>query len=86
MRLDWYDRRILDYVLTCPSDTGPSNGEAMTRFGIDSNRLLRRFDAVVEAYTSNHLPLDEPDLRLVQRSASFRRVSGIGRELSRPTG
>lgn len=71
MRLDWYDREILTFVLNGTAPAGPRNDAALSHFGIAANRVMRRFDAVVDVFTSHQFSLDESDLTLVQRAASF---------------
>jgi hypothetical protein len=72
MHLDWYDRKILTFVLDCAPNSEPRNGDTFAGFGIDARRVMRRFDAVVEAFTSHQVPLEEADLNLVRRAAGFR--------------
>lgn len=71
MRLDWYDREILTFVLARTAPAEPPNDEALSRFGIAASRVMRRFDAVVDVFTSRQFPLEESDSTLVQRAASF---------------
>lgn len=71
MRLDWYDREILTFVLDRTPRSGPPNEESFSRFGIAQHRVMRRFDAVVDVFTTHQFPLNEPDFNLVQRAAQF---------------
>ena len=72
MHLDWYDRQILTFVLGWAPNSEPSDEEAFLQFGIDARRVMRRFDAIVDVFTSSQVPLEEPDLNLVRRAAGFR--------------
>ena len=65
MHLDWYDRQILTFVLGWAPNSEPSDEEAFLQFGIDARRVMRRFDAVVDVFTSSQVPLEDPDLNLV---------------------
>lgn len=71
MRLDWYDREILTFVLDRTCTAEPRNDESLSRFGIAANRVMRRFDAVVDVFTNLQIPLEESDFNLVQRAALF---------------
>lgn len=71
MRLDWYDREILTFVLDRTSRPGPPHEESFSRFGIAPHRVMRRFDAVVDVFTRHQFALEEADLSLVQRAAQF---------------
>ena len=72
MHLDWYDRGILTFVLDWAADAEPSDAESVTRFGIDAHRVMRRFDAVVDVFTTHQIPLEESDLTLVHQAALYR--------------
>lgn len=72
MHLDWYDRGILTFVLDWASRSAPPNNEAFRRFGIDASRVMRRFDAVVDVFTSREFALEESDSNLVRRAARHR--------------
>jgi hypothetical protein len=78
MRLDWYDRQILTFVLDWAPNPQPPNGEALVQFGIDAHRVMRRFDAVVDVITSRQVPLEEADLNLVRRAEGFRSTKHSG--------
>jgi hypothetical protein len=70
MHLDWYDRRILTFVLDWAPQSEPPDDESFVNFGIDSRRVMRRFDAVVDVFDA--IPLEEADQKLVRRAANFR--------------
>ena len=72
MHLDWYDREILTFVLDRTPRSVPANDASFARFGIDAHRLMRRFDAVVDVFTTHQVPLDASDLNLVERAARYR--------------
>jgi hypothetical protein len=72
MHLDWYDRKILTFVLDFAPKSEPPNDESLAGFGINAGRVMRRFDAVVDVFTSRQVPLEEADLNLVRRAACFR--------------
>jgi hypothetical protein len=74
MRLDWYDREILTFVLDQDQRSDPSEEASFSRFGIAPRRVMRRFDAVVEVFTRHQFALEEPDLKLVQRAARLHHV------------
>ena len=72
MHLDWYDRGILTFVLGCASGTEPSDDASLAHFGITTPRVMRRFDAVLDAVRSHEFPLDDADLMLVHQAADYR--------------
>jgi hypothetical protein len=80
MHLDWYDRGILTFVLGWAPDAEPPNAESVTRFGIDAHRVMRRFDAVVEVFTTHRIPLEDSDMTLVHEAARYR--SAAHRDMS----
>ena len=49
MHLDWYDRGVLTFVLGCSSGAEPSDDASLAQFGITAPRVMRRFDAVLDA-------------------------------------
>ena len=72
MHLDWYDRSILRFVLESALLSRPHSGTAPVQFGLDSRRIARRFDVILDAYGSRHLPLDDADQELIHRAARYR--------------
>jgi len=72
MHLDWYDRSILSFVLESALLSKPHNGTSPVQFGLDSRRIARRFDVILDAYGSRHLPLDDADQDLVCRAVRYR--------------
>ena len=72
MHLDWYDRGILTFVLGCSSGAEPSDDASLAQFGITAPRVMRRFDAVLDAVRSHQFPLDDADMRLVHQAADYR--------------
>ncbi|MCX8562993.1 hypothetical protein OS122_19035 [Mycolicibacterium mucogenicum] len=72
MHLDWYDRGILTFVLGCAPDAEPPNDASLARFGITTPRVMRRFDAVLDAVRSHQFPLDDADLTLVHQAVDHR--------------
>ena len=74
MHLDCYDRRILTFVLDrAPRSRRPAM-ECQGWFGMRPSGVLRRFDAVIDAYTPYQIALDEPDLELLSLAARHRSV------------
>ena len=78
MHLDWYDRGILTFVLNWAPDAEPPNDESFTRFGIDAHRVMRRFDAVVDVFTTHQIPREESDITQVHQAARYRSVAHRG--------
>jgi hypothetical protein len=72
MHLNWYDQRLLAFVLDWAPRSEPPNHESRGWFGVDTRRVMRRFDAVVDVCTTHPIPLEEPDLSLVRRAVDFR--------------
>jgi hypothetical protein len=72
MRLDCYDRRILAFVVDRASREPLRENDCRSWFGISSRAVMRRFDAVVDVYTSHHVPLDEPDSELLGKAERLR--------------
>jgi|RhiMetStandDraft_4_1073278.scaffolds.fasta_scaffold711840_1 hypothetical protein len=70
LHLDWYDRRILSFVLDWAPQPEPPNDESLVNFGINSRRVMRRFDAVVDVFDT--IALEEADQNLLRRAADFR--------------
>ncbi|MCG7593341.1 hypothetical protein ACXYX3_22335 [Mycobacterium sp. C3-094] len=77
MILDWYDRRILAFVVSQPSDRPLPEQECRSWFGISPGAVMRRFGAVVDVYSSAHPPLTRDDQDLLDRAAA-RRTSLAG--------
>jgi hypothetical protein len=73
MHLDCYDRRILAFVVDRASDEPLRENDCRSWFGISPRAVMRRFDAVVDVYTSHHVPLDEPDSQLLGKAERLRR-------------
>ena len=77
MRLDWYDRSTLCFVLDGGlASATPRNPGTPVQFGISAGRIAQRFEAVVDLYTSQKLPLEEADRDLVRRAACHREGGG----------
>jgi len=72
LRLDWYDRRILEYVLRWAPYSGPPADEAFVQFGLNPDELGRRFCAVVDAFARELESLERSDRELLDRAARFR--------------
>ena len=72
MHLDWYDRSILSFVLESALLSKPHNGTSPVQFGLDARRIARRFDVILDAYGSRHLPLDDADQELVCQAVRYR--------------
>lgn len=73
MRLDWYDRALLSFVLEAGLPSEPSlDRTAPIHFGMSAGRIAQRFDAVVDLYTAPPVPLDESDLELLRRASRYR--------------
>jgi hypothetical protein len=69
-QLDWYDRRILAFVLDLPSDQPLPEKDCRSWFGITPDAVMRRFGAVVGVYLSAHPPLAQADQDLLDRAAT----------------
>ena len=72
MHLDWYDRSILHFVLESALLSRPQDGTSPVQFGLDARRIARRFDVILDAYGSRHLPLVDADQELIYRAARYR--------------
>ena len=75
MQLDWYDRRVLTYLLDSCDTAMPSDDEALVSVGLNCARLLRRVDAVIDCVATQDVSFVEPDMTLVRRAACRRRDS-----------
>jgi hypothetical protein len=73
MHLDWYDRRIVSFVLDSDLLSRP-NESTRVQFGMDARRIMKRFDAVLDVSVSQQLPLDAADLDLVNRAMQYRAI------------
>ncbi|MEE6165085.1 MULTISPECIES: hypothetical protein [Mycobacteriaceae] len=71
MHLDWYDRRIVSFVLDSDLLSQP-NESTRVQFGMDARRIMKRFDAVLDVSMSQQLPLDAADMDLVNRARQYR--------------
>ena len=75
MHLDCYDRRILKFVLDqSEARSLLPEKDCQGWFGMRGSGVLRRFDAVIDAYTPYQTALDESDLNLLNLAS--RRRSG----------
>lgn len=72
MHLDCYDRRILAFVLDHADEERLREPECRSWFGISPRAVVRRFNAVVDVYLSQHVPLDESDRELLERAARYK--------------
>jgi hypothetical protein len=72
MRLDWYDRRILEFVVECGPGCQPTDEQTLTCFGISAQRVMRRLDAVIEVVDGHQLRLGDTDRELVRRAVLVR--------------
>lgn len=76
MKLDWYDRGIVSFVMESglsPAQSG-DNGKPVA-FGIDARRILHRFSAVVDL--SERVEYEGPDQALLRRAARYRASRGL---------
>ncbi|WP_458319621.1 hypothetical protein [Mycolicibacterium brisbanense] len=74
MHLDWYDRRIVSFVLDSDLLSQP-NESTPVQFGMDARRIMKRFDAVLDVSASQQLPLDAADMDLVNRARQYRAIA-----------
>lgn len=72
MRLDWYDRRILEFVVECGPCSQPTDEQTLACFGISARRVMRRLDAVIDLHAVPGTTLGEPDRDLVKRARALR--------------
>jgi hypothetical protein len=75
MHLDWYDRRIVSYVLDSDLLSLPNKESTRVQFGMDARRIMKRFDAVLDVSVSQQLPLDAADMDLVNRAMQYRAIA-----------
>jgi hypothetical protein len=75
MQIDWYDRSIVSYVLDSKAVPDSGTDSRSTHFGIGTHRLMQRFDAILDVYAAQQLPLDEPDLDLLRRARRYRETA-----------
>jgi hypothetical protein len=74
MHLDWYDRRIVSFVLDSDLLSRPDESTCV-QFGMDARRIMKRFDAVLDVSASQQLPLDAADMDLVNRARQYRAIA-----------
>ena len=72
MRLDWYDRRIVEFVIECGPHPRPTDAQTHACFGISAQRVMRRLDAVINLVDNPGLALGETDRDLLQRVRALR--------------
>jgi hypothetical protein len=72
MRLDWYDRRILEFVVECGPRSQPTDEQTFACFGISAQRVMRRLDAVIDLDDTPGTILGEPDRDLLKRVRALR--------------
>jgi len=72
MRLDWYDRRILEFVVECGPCSQPTDEQTLACFGISAQRVLRRLEAVIDLADAPGTTLGEPDRDLLKRARAVR--------------
>ena len=76
MKLDWYDRGIVSFVMESglsPAQSG-DDGKPVA-FGIDARRILHRFSAVVDL--SERFDYEGSDQALLRRAARYRASCGL---------
>ncbi|KAA0099493.1 hypothetical protein CIW49_07690 [Mycolicibacterium sp. P1-18] len=72
MRLDWYDRRILEFVVECGPRSQPTDEQTFACFGISAQRVMRRLDAVIGLDDTPGTTLGETDRDLLERVRALR--------------
>ena len=81
--MDWFDRRILQFVLAWAPYVGRSDEVVYPEFGITAEELLPRFQWIVASQTKRVRDLENADqLLLARASAHVRRMGCAG---PRPT-
>jgi hypothetical protein len=75
MHLDWYDRRIVSFVLDSDLLSRQDKESTRVQFGMDARRIMKRFDAVLDVSVSQQLPLDAADMDLVNRAMQYRAIA-----------
>jgi hypothetical protein len=66
--MDWFDRRIVKYVLMWAPYGRPPDEDVFPEFGMTGHQLWVRFTAIVSNLTSRDGDLDELDRALIARA------------------
>ena len=68
--MDWFDRKVLQYVLWWAPFGKPPEDDVFPKFGMDTSQLAARFADVVKAINSHERQLDGADADLLARARS----------------
>jgi hypothetical protein len=66
--MDWFERRILQYVVSCAPYNAMCDEDAFPEFGMRVDQLVRRFVEIVTAQREGGAHLAEEDRDLVSRA------------------
>ena len=79
--MDWFDRRIVQYVLHWQPFGGPPEEEVLPRFGMSLPQLNRRFNRIVNRMEVQRETLRSEDVALLSAVDRVRVEAAVKREL-----
>jgi hypothetical protein len=79
--MDWFDRRIVQYMLHWQPFGGPPEEEVLPRFGMSLPQLNRRFDRIVKRMEVQREALRSEDVALLSAVNRVKVEAAVKREL-----
>ncbi len=79
--MDWFDRRIVQYMLRWHPFGGPPEDEVLPRFGMSLPQLRRRFNRIVRRMEIQQESLRSEDVALLSAVNRARVEAAVKREL-----
>lgn len=79
--MDWFDRRIVQYMLHWQPFGGPPEDEVLPRFGMSLPQLNRRFNRIVKRMEVQRELLTSEDVALLSAVNRVKVEAAVEREL-----
>lgn len=79
--MDWFDRRIVQYMLRWQPFGGPPEDEVLPRFGMSLPQLNRRFNRIIKKMEAQRDSLRSEDLALLSAVNRAKVEAAVKREL-----
>ena len=80
--MDWFDRRIVQYMLCWHPFGGPPEDEVLPGFGMSLPQLNRRFSRIVKSMESHRDSLHTEDAALLTAVNRVKVEAAVRRELA----
>lgn len=71
MRLDWFDRKIIEFILAWAPYDGPTDDETFPEFGMSTADLKARFVEIISMQTLLEHVMGSDDRALLQRAQAY---------------